>query len=273
MALITLTSGIGCEEMTIARSIADKLKLQLYDDQTLQKRASQMGLASEDVRGFDEKAPGLFDRLLRRKPDLYLDLLGALVYEIGKQGEGIIFGHGAQFLLADFECALHVRIFSSEPSRIGHLMDLHGMSYEAAEKVISKSDNERRGFLQFAFHRDWNDPSLYDLIINRDKLGTDSAATLITEVAHSQAIKACSITALDSMERMSLLKMVEAGILKNNISSVDLHLEVPEKGVVHITGSINPLESESNLLGVVRSVPGVKEVKSEVVTPDLHDIG
>jgi cytidylate kinase len=77
MALITLTSGIGCGGVSIARSIADKLKLQLYDDQTLQKKASQMGLASEDVRGFDEKAPGLFDRLLRRKPDLYLDLLGA----------------------------------------------------------------------------------------------------------------------------------------------------------------------------------------------------
>jgi len=273
MSLITITSGIGCEEMTIARLVADALKLELYDDQRLQEKAIEMGLSSEGVKSLDEKAPGLFSRLLRRKPEIYLDLLEALVYEVARQGEGIIFGHGAQFLLRDFECALHVRIFSSKDPRIKHLMDQQGMTHEAAVKMIHKSDNERRGFLQFAFQMDWDDPSLYDLIINRDKLGADSAATLITGVAQSQVIKACSIAALDSMERRSLLKKVRSEILKNNISSLELHIEVPEKGVVQITGSINPLESEGRLLEVVKRVPGVAEVKSEIVVPDLPDIG
>ena len=53
---------------------------------------------------------------------------------------------------------------------------------EGAQKVMHKSDSERRGFLQFAFHKDWDDLSLYDLIINRDKLRLDSAAKRITEV-------------------------------------------------------------------------------------------
>ena len=273
MSLITITSGIGCEEMTIARLVADALKLELYDDQKLQEKAIEMGLSSEGVRSLDEKAPGLFNRLLRRKPEIYLDLLEALVYEVARQGEGIIFGHGAQFLLRDFECALHVRIFSSKASRIKHLMDQQGMSHEGAVKMIHKSDNERGGFLQFAFQMDWNDLSLYDLIINRDKLGADSAATLITEVAQSQVIKACSIGALDSMERMSLLKKVRAAILKNNISSLEFQIEIPENGVVQITGSLNPLESESNLLEVVKGVQGVKEVRSEIVVPRIPDIG
>jgi hypothetical protein len=74
------------------------------------------------------------------------------------------------------------------------------------------------------------------------------------------------------MERLSLLKKVEAAVLKNKISSQGFHIDVPERGVVQITGSLNPLESESGLLEVVKGVPGVLEVRPEVVVPELHDI-
>jgi cytidylate kinase len=273
MSLITITSGIGCGEMRIARQVADGLELELYDDQRLQEKAVEMGLSLEDLKGFDEKTPGLFNRLLRRKPEVYLDVLDALIYEIAHQGEGILFGHGAQLLLRDFECALQVRIYSSESSRINYLMNNQNLSHEAAEKMIHKTDNERSGFFQFAYNMDWNDLSLYDLIVNRDKLGEDSAAKLIIEVAKSEAIAACSLSALDSMERMSLLKKVQAAILKTNISPLEFHIEVPEKGMVCITGSLSPFDSESTLLELVRAVPGVKEVKSELVKPEIHDIG
>ena len=273
MSLITITSGISSGDMTIAQLVSDELKLDLYDDQRLQQEAVDIGISSEEVKDFDQKAPGLFNRILSYKPQIYLDLLEALVYEIARRGHGIILGHGSQFLLRDFGCGLHVHIFSSEPSRIQRLMDQQYISRDAAEKIIYKSDSERKGFLQFAFHMDWNDPSLYDLIINQDKMGTDSAAKLITDVAQSQQIKACSLTALYTMERLSLLKKVEAAILKNKISSQGFHIDVPERGVVQITGSLNPLESESGLLEVLKGVPGVLEVRSEVVVPELHDIG
>ena len=273
MSLITITSGIGCGEIHIAKQVGEGLELELYDDQRLQEKAVEMGLSLEDLKGLDEKAPGLFNRLLRRKPEVYLDILDALIYEIAHQGEGILFGHGAQLLLRDFECALQVRIYSSDSSRIKYLVEHQNLTSEGAEKMIRKTDNERGGFFQFAYQKDWDDPSLYDLIVNRDKLGEDSAARLIIEVAQSEAIAACSLSALDSMERMSLLKKVQAEILKNNISPLEFHIEVPEKGVVYITGSLSPFDSESTLLEVLQTVPGVNEVKSELVKPELHDIG
>ncbi|MBW2003217.1 MAG: cytidylate kinase-like family protein [Deltaproteobacteria bacterium] len=273
MSLITITSGIGSGGMTIARLVANGLKLDLYDDQRLQQEAINIGISSEEVKDFDQKAPGLFNRILSHKPQAYLGLMEALVYEVARRGHGIILGHGAQFLLRDFGCALHVHIYSPESPRIQSLMDQQGISRDTAEKIIHKSDSERRGFLQFAFQIDWDDPSMYDLIINQSKLGADSAAKLIIDVAQSQQIKACSITAMYTMERLSLLKKVEAAVLKNKISSQDFHIEVPERGVVQIIGSLNPLESESGLLEVVKGVQGVLEVRSEIVVPELHDIG
>jgi hypothetical protein len=83
---------------------------------------------------------------------------------------------------------------------------------------------------------DGNDPSLYALIINLDKLSTDSAATFIMEVAQSEEITASSIRAVDAMERLSLSKSIEAATLKNNLSPLEFHIEVPEKGVAQIMG-------------------------------------
>ena len=265
MPLITITGSMGTGGMTISRQVADALNLELYDDQRLQEEAANMGISSGDIESLDEKAPGLFSRLLSHKPQTYVDLVQAVIYEVARRGEGVIFGHGAQFLLRDFGCALQVRLHASFPTRIQYLMDKQGMSREAAEKMIEKSDTERRGFQQYAFHMDWNDPTLYDLIINRDKLSLDSAAKLIIEVAQSQEIKECGIGALDTMERLSLGKKIEAEMLKNNFSPLQFHVEVPEKGKALLTGWTRSPEARDRLLQVVKSISGVSEITSEIV--------
>lgn len=270
MSLITISESIGCGGKTIAAFVADELKLELYDDRKLEGEAIQLGIQPGVLKDLDEKAPGLFSRILSNKPQVYLDLLQAVVYEVAKRGQGIILGHGSQVLLRDFGCALHVRIYGSESSRIENLMNQRGLSRDAADKLIHKTDNERRGFLQFAFHMDWKDQSLYDLVINRDKLSTDLAAKLIIEAAQSREIKECSMTALESMERLSLSRRVDAAVLESNLGRdvfrYDMfHMEVPEKGVVLITGVTHMQGAEERLLKVVKGVPGVTEVRSEIV--------
>jgi cytidylate kinase len=273
MSLITITSGIGSGDLSIARSVSEKLQLELYDDQRLQEEAVKLGISAEEIKNYGKKTPGLLNRLLSYKPDTYLNVMGSVIYEVASRGEGIILGHGAPWLLMDFGCALHVRLYASESSRTRNLMDQLDVSRESAEKMIRKSDQQHKGFLQFTFRMDWDDPSLFDVIINQDKVGADSSAQLIVEMAQSSMIKQCSLTALDSMERLSLLKRVEAAMAKNRISSLDVNIEVPEPGVVYLSGSLNPLESEANLLEVVKGVPGVKKVRSEVVVPEIPDMG
>jgi cytidylate kinase len=251
--------------LTIARLVADGLDLKLYDDHALQEEAVRMGIRTKELKGLDEKAPGLFDRLFSQEPRVYLDLLEAAVYEVAKQGQAVILGHGSQILLRSFECALHVRIHASEQFRVKHLMDQQGLNYESAMKLIRKRDHEQRGFLRFAFHMDWNDLSLYDLVINCEKLGTDLAAKLIMEPARTQIIEECSMTVIDATERLSLSKKIEAAILEEDLNFGNSHIEVPEKGLVHITGWTYAEETKDRIHRIVESVPGVSEVRSEIV--------
>jgi cytidylate kinase len=264
MSLITITTGIGCGGMIIARLVADGLNLELYDDERLQEEAAKNLISREPLGIVDEKAPGLFSRLLSHKPEVYLDLLEALIFEVARRGKGVIVGHGAQFLLRDFGCALHVCVYASESTRIQNLMDQQGVSRNAAEKMIHKSDSERKGFMKFAFHMDRDDPGSYDLIINRDKLSAGSGANLIMQVAQSQEMKECSSTALNAMERLSLSKRIEAALLNNKMPLMNLHVEVPEKGVAQVTGTLHSEHLRDRLLEVVQVVPGVSQVRSEV---------
>jgi CMP/dCMP kinase len=264
MALISLTSGIGCGAEEIGRSVAEKLKLEFYDDRRIAEEAIKQGISPKDLSGFDEKAPGLLNRLFGQKPEIYLNLMHSLLYQISSGGKAVLLGHGAPWLLQDFGCALHVCIYASNASRIQRLVDRHGLSTGAAEKLIQKSDSERSGFFQYAFQMDWNDSSLFDLKINRDKLDKDLAVGIIIEAAQSEGIKACNLTALDAMERMSLAKRVEAALLRSKISLRELNIEVIERGVVLVSGWLSPFVSKTGLQEVVRGVRGVSEVKLDI---------
>ena len=229
MPLITISRRIGCGGMVISRLVADGLKIELFDDHKLQQKAIEMGFRPEEFKELNEKAPGFLDRIFSRKPEIYLDCMEALVYEVAKKGEGVIIGHGSQMLLRDFECALHVHIYADEATRIRNLMKQKGMSEEASRKLIEKSDHEQEGFFRFAFHKDWTDPSLYDLVINTEQIGLDLAAKIIMEVAGSDQMKACSLTALEAMEKLSLKKRIHAALLENDMNLSLLHVEIPGK--------------------------------------------
>jgi cytidylate kinase len=264
MALITVSGGMGCGADKVARFVAEKTKVTLYDDQKLQMEAIRLGLRSQELKGFDEKAPGFFDSLRGFNPELYIDLMESVIFEVSRTGHGVILGHGSQLLLRDFGCALHVLIHASEDYRIKQVMANHGLSEKAAEKMIARSDSERRGFMRFAFKMDLDDTSLYDLVINPEKVGVEGAGRLILEALEVQAVKECSLNALETMERMALLKKVQAALLKEHFGSTQFNVDVPEKGVVHLLGFAVNQEKKNQMIAAAKKVPGVSKVRDDI---------
>jgi osmotically-inducible protein OsmY len=87
---------------------------------------------------------------------------------------------------------------------------------------------------------------------------------LIVDAAKSDQIQACSLTAVEAMERLSQKKRVEAAVLKNNINPFLLTIEVPEKGVVYLSGAAHSQEEKDSLIDIIKGVSGVSEVRNEV---------
>jgi cytidylate kinase len=264
MSLITISRSLGSGGEVIASKVAKALNLELYDDNKLQQAAIDMGIPADDAKNLNEKAPGLFERLLNRKPETYLELMESVVYDVAHKGQGVIVGHGSQMLLRDFGCAFHVYVHATGPSRVQYIMETKGLNREGAKQLIQKSDHQQKGFFRFAFQMDWNDPSLYDLIVNTEKLGIEAAVKLIVGTAESDQIQACSLTAVEAMERLSQKKRVEAAVLENDINPFLLNIEVPEKGVVRLSGAANSQVEKDNLVDIIQRVSGISEVRNEV---------
>jgi hypothetical protein len=152
---------------------------------------------------------------------------------------------------------------ASTTFRAERLVQKLNISPETAAEMIKNRDTELRSFLDFSFQIDWNALSLYDLVINVDKMGITATAEMIVLMAKADNIQECSLRALESMERLSLLKRVEAAVMKDNINPQELHIEVPETGVVRLTGLINPMRTVAGVTELIKSVPGVERIICE----------
>ena len=264
MSLITISRGVGCGGMVIARLVAEELEVELFDDHKLQQEAIGMGIRPEEVKELEEKSPGFFDLLMSHKPEIYLNYMEALIYEVAKRGEGVIIGHGSQMLLRDFECALHVHIYASEKSRIQNLMKQKGLNEDTARRLIKKADHEQKGFLRYAFKMDWHDPSLYDLIINTEQIGLDLAAKIIVEIACSGQMKECSLNAREAMEKLGLEKRIRATLLDKGFDLSTLFFDIPAQGKVEIHGYVSSSEEREAIPKIIKAVSGVSEVHDNI---------
>lgn len=269
MPLITITQSIGCGGLAVAQKVAESLNIELYDDSRLRNEASRMTIHSRKlIREFKEEPPSWYIRLMG-EPEIFLNLIESAVFEIAGRGEGVIIGHGSQVLLQDFGCAMHVLISESNDRRIANLMRDLQVSQGDAKKLIHQSEKQNKEFFSYAFHRDWNDPSLYDLCINPGKMGTERAVQLVIETAQYPEMQACGIHAREAIEHLSQIKRVETYLLELDLRPLGLKVTIPQKGVVHIAGIIRNEEDRQRLEDAAKSIPGIEQVHVGVIlVPD-----
>ena len=84
------------------------------------------------------------------------------------------------------EQGVAVRVIASRKYRIAQIMEREAMNQAAAERHIDAVDLGRREFVQRFFHHDIDDPHLYHLIVNVERLGIDGAADeMITAISYA----------------------------------------------------------------------------------------
>ncbi len=141
MYFITFTRKMGTNGSEIAKRVANELHYSLYDTEAIEITAREMGFL-KDVKEVDEKMPSLFERLFSHRPEIHLDRLSAVIYELASRGNAVFLGRGSHILLRAYKCALNIRVTASVEKRIQSLAE-RGFDREAATKALHKSDHER----------------------------------------------------------------------------------------------------------------------------------
>lgn len=264
MPLITITASAGTKGNEIAQLVANKLGIGFFGDTELKSILIDIEMTVSSDYQFDQQAPGFWERLRSREPQLYLDAMAAAVYNIARHGEGVIIGHGSQLLLRDFDCAFHVRLISEINKRVENLVSNQGLNRDAALNLIANYDKAQEEFFRYAFQVALDTASLYDLTLNMSKMKARTTANLIVEAVQSDDIQSCSLDALSSMKRLTQERKIHSALLENNIDISTLNIVVPELGNAFINGAAVSQEEMTRIAGIVRNVEGISHVDTDL---------
>lgn len=269
MPLVTITQDYGSHGYYVAQRIAQELNLDLHDDETLREAAVRQGVTKEHLDAMKEQVPGFFDRHMGSMPEVYLDVLQRVVYQVSSDNNGVIVGHGSQVLLRDFECALHIRIITPVEKRVRYFIEEKGFEEEQARKIVSTKDEEARDFFRYAFKMDINDPLLYDLVINTDKISIETAISHIIQLARSNDIAECNIGALAIMKCRALEMKIHAMLAQMDIITRGIKIEVDEPGKAHVHGVVNDEIERRNIVNALGSISELEDTKVNIYVAPL----
>ncbi len=113
----------------------------------------------------------------------YVELVRQVIREFAEAGDVVIVGRGGQVVLRDLPGVLRVRVGASEETRIGRVMERFKVDIKEAERQVHQSDRERIRYLKHFYGADWQNPNLYDLMLNTDRLALEKAVELVIAAA------------------------------------------------------------------------------------------
>jgi cytidylate kinase len=186
MPVITLSRELGSRGDDVAAAVAAALKLRLVGRELINQAARAAGVPEVALAEIDELG------LLGLKPErtaleLYRATVERVIREQAERGDVLLVGRGGQIVLAGWPGVLHVRIIAPADARMRCVQERCRISAEAAAARIAASDRTRAAFLRRHYGARWDDPRLYDLVINMARLTVEDAAALICQAARQIA--------------------------------------------------------------------------------------
>jgi cytidylate kinase len=110
------------------------------------------------------------------------------ILKLAELGNVIILGRGAHIITAKLNHVTHVRLTGSRERRIENMRQFEGLGKAEASARVEQEDLGRERYVKKYFEKSVDDPLLYHLVINTDKVSLDDAARVIGDLVLSNAL-------------------------------------------------------------------------------------
>lgn len=266
MSVITVSRGSFSGGKTLAECLAKKLGYRCIDRDVIVERAAAYGVSQDDLRDAMEKPPGFLERF-QHKRYIYLALIQAALTEEVRTGKAVYHGLAGHLLLSGGPHVLRTRIIAPLEKRIVMAQDRLKIGRDEAIAYIRKVDQDRQRWTHFLYGVNWQDPSLYDLVVNLEYIQIDEACQVIATCASERCFEltpACR----NKLDNMALASRVRAYLAINEATS-DLEVEVTaDGGSIHIQGKLPSTDRFLDVERVAGAVPGVTALHmDELLSP------
>jgi cytidylate kinase len=262
MSIVAISETVGSLGNEIGRELARLRSWEFADREIIEKTAERFGEGVMDLKHITEERPTLWERFSHTKRR-YLAHVEAVIFEMATRDNVIFSGRGAAFLLAKLRNVLRVRINAPWRVRVLRLAHQRGCTEAEATDLVQRSDRELAGRVKFLFAVDWNDPLLYDVVLNTERLTVERGVRLIDEALGDERFR----PTLESRKQLAdfhVAAQVRAALTTSALRRPHELFATCKDGHVSITGTIDQETDRQTVENIVRLVPGVSGVRTEV---------
>jgi len=183
--VITISRECGSRGQQVAEALSQALGFDLFHNKIVESMIEASQNSKVLLETLDEKGMNFVEDLVAELvhehhlwPDEYSKILLRVLNTIGRHGNAVILGRGANFALKNID-ALRVRIVAPAALRRKVVQEAQGLNAEDAQNMMISTDANRTAFIRRYFNADTQDPASYDLILNTGTLSVEKAVSII----------------------------------------------------------------------------------------------
>ena len=203
MAVITISRQFGAGGITLGKMIAEKFGYTFADTEIIKMVAEMANVSTHFVETVEREAGGKFSKFISKtvsKPlverilkdergyideEIYLDYLVLIIAQMGDDGDVVILGRGSQYILNDHPDAYHILLIDEFENRVRFMRNHYDLSKNRAIHVVKGEDKRRKNLYQKLGKTDYDNPSLYHIVLNMNKISLDKALQLVCKLVDS----------------------------------------------------------------------------------------
>ena len=197
MAVITISRQFGAGGITLGKMVAEKLGYAFADTEIIKMVAEMANVSTHFVETVEKEAGGKFSKIVNRlvsKPlldrvlkdergyideEIYLDYLVLIIAKMADEGNVVILGRGSQYILGDHPDGYHFMLINEFDNRVRFMRERYNLSKNRAVQVVKNEDKRRLNLYRKLHKADYEEPSLYHLVLNMNRISLDKAQELI----------------------------------------------------------------------------------------------
>ncbi len=267
MPVIALTQGMGSLAQDIAEGLAQDLGLKTLQHEVAERVANKMHVPKSLISRLRAGKAGLLEgmRIDHQAVAVYT---AEEVLQAAAQGNVVIRGWGATQLLRSVPHVPCIRVMRPLPQRVQWLMQELGTDDQGlAESEIKRSDQANASRMHDQFGVQWGDPSLFDMVLNVDRLSVPTCIELIKGLLQRPEF-AETAASRQTLQGLALAARVRAALNSEPATqAVDIAIDAVD-GHLTLKGIVADAAEKAAALQVAAAVPGVASVAADA----LHSV-
>lgn len=193
--VITISREFGSGGRTIGRMVAERLGYAFYDEELVNEVAKRSGFCPEFIKEQGEYATSRHSLLFSLANAQQLTLQGLstmdqlyieqtkIIEELAQEGNCVIVGRCADYILRERTDALHVFIYGDEQEKARRIVERYGEMSKSPERRLHEKDQKRKVYYKNYTGRTWGQAENYDLCLSSSALSLDTCTELILKAA------------------------------------------------------------------------------------------